>query len=140
MIRFSRREDYSIILLNKLAQNYKKRVVPLSEIAREYKISILFLRNLANSLRKSKIIRANEGKNGGYFLNKDPQNLKIGEVLSIFSKRPILECCSKNNKENKGTCTKKSFCQTGLVWRKINREFIDKIYSLSLEDFLNYKK
>jgi|SRR3989344_4006376 len=137
MISFSKREDYSILLISALAVNYKKRLIPLSEIAKEYKISVLFLRNLANNLRKKDIIGAVEGKNGGYFLNKDPKKFKIGEILTLFSKKPIIRCCS--NLKDIEKCRIKDVCRPGFAWRKINKEFLDKISKLTILEFMNYK-
>lgn len=138
MLHFSKQEDYAIILLSELNQNYNKKLVPLSLISKEYGISPLFLRNLAFLLSKNGIIKAKEGKNGGYFLNKNPRKLKIGEVLSIFSKKNILECCSfLNNK--KGKCSKEKICKVSSSWKKINKEFLDKIYNLNLIEFFNYQ-
>lgn len=139
MIRLSKREDYAIILINELARNYKKRLVPLSEIAREYSISVLFLRNLAYELKNAGIIKAIEGKSGGYFLIQNPHNLKMGNVLKIFSKNQLLDCCKSGNDQlHKRNCPKQDYCITGNVWRKLNKEFIDKIYNLSLFEFLSY--
>lgn len=138
MIRFSRREDYAVILINKLAENYQKRLIPLSEVAAEYSISLLFLRNLANELRNAGFIKATEGKNGGYFLTKDPKVIKMGEILGIFSKNKLMECCPKDGK-NKRVCPKQEYCITGNVWRKLNKEFIDKVYNLTLKEFMVYK-
>jgi Rrf2 family protein len=140
MIRFSRSEDYAIVIVGTLARAYKKRLVPLSEIAEEYAISSLFLRNLANELRIAGIIKAVEGKNGGYYLLKDPRVIKMGEILSIFSKKQHLVCCSmKSSGSHKRVCPKEQYCFAGNIWRQLNKEFIDKIYSLSLESFLEYK-
>lgn len=138
MLRFSKREDYAVILLSKLTKNYGKKLIPLSEVAREYKISVLFLRNLANELRNADIIKAIEGKNGGYFLQKDPKTLKMGEILQIFSKTPLLECCSFDQK-HKNACKKTSICDPGFIWRRLNKEFLENIYNLSLLEFTNYK-
>lgn len=139
MIRFSKREDYAIILVNELARQYKKRLVPLSEIARDYSISVLFLRNLAHDLKNAGIIKAVEGKTGGYYLLKDPQKLKMGNVLSIFSKNQLLECCNTTNDiGHSRICPKQDHCITGNVWRRLNKEFIDKVYNLSLFEFLRY--
>lgn len=137
MIRFSRREDYAVILVNTLAQNYGKGVLPLSEIAKKYKISVLFLRNLALELRKNGIIKAIEGKNGGYYLEKQPKDIKIGEVLSVFSTKPVLQCCSIRKGRDK--CPKERFCEPGHIWRKLNKEFLDKIYKLNVLEFMQYK-
>jgi len=140
MIRFSRREDYAIVIIGTLAEAFKKRLVPLSEIAKEYKISSLFLRNLAYELRDAGVIKAVEGRNGGYYLAKDPNEIRMGEILSIFSKKQHLICCPANIDHNfKRICPKEKYCVAGNVWRELNKEFMDKVYSLSLKAFLEYK-
>ncbi|MCL5432882.1 MAG: Rrf2 family transcriptional regulator [Patescibacteria group bacterium] len=130
MIKFSKREDYAFILLNYLVKNCKKDYISLSEVALKYNISPNFLRNIANLLRKNKIIGAKEGKNGGYFLTKDPKEIKVGEIFSIFSKNLLTDCIQ---------CPKEKFCETGKIWEKFNKEFFDKIYNLSFYSFLNKK-
>jgi Rrf2 family transcriptional regulator, iron-sulfur cluster assembly transcription factor len=140
MIKFSRREDYAVVLVNSLAQAYNKKLVPLSDIAKEYNISLLFLRNLANELRNAGVIKAVEGKSGGYYLTKPPETLKMGEVLSVFSKNELLACCPTTEMgTQKRTCPKQGFCIAGNTWRQLNKEFLDKIYGLSLQEFMNYK-
>lgn len=137
MIRFSRREDYAIILVNKLAKEYQHRLVPLSEIAAEYKISLYFLRNLANTLRSVKIISAVEGQSGGYTLTKAPDVIKMGEILQLFSNNNMLTCCSDIDEHHR-ICPQKKNCIAGNTWRQLNKEFIDKVYNLSLSEFINY--
>ena len=139
MIKFSRREDYAIILVNKLAKEYNKRLVPLSEIATEYEISLFFLRNLANALRTSGIVQAVEGKTGGYSLSKAPESIKMGEILQIFSGEQGLNCCT-DTEEHKRICPQKKNCIAGNTWRQLNKEFIDKVYNLSLIEFINYSR
>lgn len=135
MIRFSKSEDYSFILIHSLAKEHKKRLVPLSEVAKKHTISLLFLRNLANKLRKAEIVGAVEGKKGGYFLQKDPSEIKVGEILAIFSPHPILPCCSIGNKQ--GNCDKEAFCDPGRIWRKLNQDFLEKISAMSLLEFVS---
>ena len=140
MIRFLRREDYAIVIVGVLARDYKKRLVPLSEIAKEYAISSLFLRNLAHELREAGVIKAIEGKKGGYYLTKNPRSIKMGTVLKIFSKNQHFACCSSGEKgKHKRLCPKEENCFAGNTWRNLNKEFIDKVYGLSLQAFLNYK-
>ena len=140
MITFSRSEDYAVILVQSLAKAYNKRLVPISEVAKEYNISLLFLRNLAAELRQAGVIKAVEGKHGGYFLTKSPDEMKMGEILSIFEKDQGATCCPPDKSSaDKRVCPKPGSCAAGNVWRKLNQEFLDKIYNLSLKEFLDYK-
>lgn len=136
MIRFSRSEDYAVILVNYLSLYYNKRSVPLSEIANKYSISPLYLRNLANTLKKKGVLYAVEGKKGGYSLTKSPDKILMGDVLSAFSQKPMLECCSHGS-TNMG-CDKVDVCPTGHIWRKLNKDFLKKISTLTLQEFMNY--
>ncbi|MEN9407937.1 MAG: hypothetical protein RLZZ455_1153 [Candidatus Parcubacteria bacterium] len=141
MIRFSRSEDYAIVIVGTLAKEYlqAKKPIPLSEIAKEYAISLLFLRNLANELREAGVIKALEGKNGGYFLTKHPNEIKMGEILAIFSSKRHLECCPVGGISHRDRiCPKEQYCVAGNIWRQLNKEFIDKVYGLSLLEFLQY--
>ncbi|MBI4096819.1 MAG: Rrf2 family transcriptional regulator [Candidatus Levybacteria bacterium] len=138
MIKFSRSEDYAVILVHALAKQYNKRLVPLSEIAKKYDISILFLRNLANVMVHAGLIKAVEGKNGGYFLAKDPKTLKVGEVLRAFSHKQMLLCCPTGQMHD-GKCPKEAFCETKTIWRRLNEEFLNKVSDLSLEEFMRYR-
>lgn len=140
MIRFSRREDYAVIVVTKLASAFGKQLVPLSDIAKEYRLSLLFLRNVANDLRAKGLIFAVEGKNGGYSLKKNPKVLKMGEVLKAFTTEPLLACCSTFSTTNaKDRCSQEGFCRTGYIWRKLNREFLEKVSSLSVQEFMEYR-
>ncbi|HSA83793.1 MAG TPA: Rrf2 family transcriptional regulator [Patescibacteria group bacterium] len=137
MIRLSRREDYAVILVNALVEAYEKRLVPLSEIAKEFELSPLFLRNVAADLREAVVIKAVEGKNGGYSLTKNPDLLTMGDVLRPFSKDDVLTCCSKEGKaDHHRICPQKDRCVAGNVWRKLNKELMDKVYALTLREFL----
>lgn len=138
MLKLSKREDYSLVLLSELVANYQRRVTSISEISKKYNISAFFLRNLMAELKKRSFVKAKEGKNGGYFLTKDPKNIKIGEALDILSK-PILDCCATRGIKIKNKCSNQDLCRPSLTWKKLNKEFLDKVSTLTLLDFFNYK-
>lgn len=129
MIKFSKKEDYAFILLNYLSKN-RKQIVSLSDISRKYNISPNFLRNIAVKLKNKGIIESKEGKTGGYMLKKDPEKIKIGEIISIFSKMDFLDCVN---------CPKEENCETQFAWKRVNKEFLDKIYELSFAEFIGSK-
>lgn len=141
MIRFSKHEDYAVILVNTLAGEYQKRLVPLSEVAREYNLSLFFLRNVARGLRKADLIYATEGKTGGYSLAKPPQDILLGDILHVFSKRELFTCCPPQMKgKHQRVCPKRNSCISGNMWQILNKEFIARVYNLSLLDVMMKKK
>lgn len=135
MIQFSKTEEYAVLLLNALTEAYNKRLVPLSEVAREYHIPLLFLRNIANKLKHGNVIDAVEGKAGGYKLAKPPHKLTLGDVLRVFTDKPLLASCADGKHEC--VCGKQNVCQTGSAWRRVNQEFLERVASISLGDFVH---
>ena len=135
MIRFSKSEDYVILLLNALTINYKKRLVPLSKVARDYHIPLLFLRNIANVLMRAGFIKAVEGKKGGYQLAKSPKDITLGNVLRSFSHKPLLASCSDDSPAC--VCGDNSVCSTGTAWRRVNQKFLESVSHISLGEFVH---
>lgn len=129
MVHFSKKEDYAVILLNKLAAAYKKKLVPLSEIAKEYNISLLFLRNIALDLRRARIINAVEGRDGGYRLIRSPKQVTIGEIIKAISHRQLFSCC-QNTPD--GKCVVRS-CPHGFSLKRLNNKFLEKISGFTLD-------
>lgn len=136
MIKLSKREDYAVILVSVLFKAYKKRLIPLSEVASDYELSLLFLRNVAAELRNHDVIKAVEGKSGGYYLAGDPKKVKMGAVLRIFMKEQAFVCCSKSGQGEDKACPQQDKCAAGNVWRKLNKEIMDRVYNLSISEFL----
>ncbi len=133
MIHFSKREDYGIILISELAKSYSKKVVPLSKIAKKHKIPLLFLRNIASDLRRSNLIDAQEGKNGGYKLKRSPALIQVGEIIKALSKGPLFSCC-QDTKD--GRCIADN-CPHGLSLRRAHNHFIDKLTKITLDKLEN---
>lgn len=138
MIKLSRSEDYAVVLVDALSKSYGRQHIPLSHIATEYRLSLLFLRNVANTLRHAGVISAIEGKNGGYTLAKHPNDTHMGEVLQLFHEEEALACCGLG--KINGVCHKTGGCAPSMIIRKLNKEFIEKISKLSLTEFQQYAK
>lgn len=130
MIRFAKSEDYALILVQSLTKEYKKRLVPLSEIAKKYSLSLLFLRNIAASLKRAGFITAVEGKKGGYKLVKDPQSIQLGNIIEASSKKTFFSCCQKTKD---GKCQAKT-CPHGFSLRRLQNQFLKQIYAIKLSE------
>lgn len=130
-MRISWSEDYAVIFMSKLADNYQKRLIPLSEIAEEFKISLPFLKQLARTLKKNGLIESKEGITGGYKLSRSPENITLWNVLASFNKNSLTPCCNNDGKHTL-SCPKEDFCKTKTTWQKINQEFLLKLNSVTL--------
>jgi Rrf2 family protein len=132
MYVFTKEEDYAFVLISELARNYQKKLVFLSQLAESQKISLFFLRKIASKLKDHKIVGAVEGIKGGYYLSNNPNKFKVGDILKCFSSKAFFKCCLTK-------CQREKTCPTSSSWKKISREFLDKIYNLNLTEFINEK-
>lgn len=83
-MKLTRQEEVAILLVSTIAYHIDARV-PLSDIAREHGVSLLFLKNIARRLRQAGIVDSKEGVGGGYMLAKIPSTISVLDVLQAVS-------------------------------------------------------
>ena len=132
MIQISKSEDYAVLLVSTIAKHFDIGLVPLSAIAKQHNLSVLFLRNIAQDLKKAGIITAVEGKTGGYRLVHDPKQILLGKILESVSKKPLFSCC-QNTPDGKCHASK---CSHGLSLRRMHNQFLEKLYDMPLSEAL----
>ena len=57
---------------------------PSGELAEKLNSKSVFLRKILRHLVKTELIQAKEGRDGGYFLVKDPSEIKLSEVYDAM--------------------------------------------------------
>lgn len=80
-MRLSRMEEIGILCVCHIGA-HDPVPVPLSDIAKEHGISLLFLKKIARSLKSAGLLAAKEGTGGGYILTRPLSEIS---VLSVFS-------------------------------------------------------
>src|SRR3989344_2513736 len=130
MLTFSKREEYGITVVSRLAQHYGGKPVSLSIIAREEGITLPFLRQIALDLRHAGILSAMEGKNGGYQLARKPNEISLGDVIEAFKGHELLDCCDPRDQEGH-VCT----CKDEVLWKKLNKHYIKNLYRMTFDKF-----
>ncbi|MCL2865022.1 MAG: Rrf2 family transcriptional regulator [Lachnospiraceae bacterium] len=83
-MKLSKKARYGLRALVDLSVNAKAGHVTLSSIAERNDISLQYLEQVFASLRKAKIVRSVKGPQGGYLLERDPQKLKIADIIEVL--------------------------------------------------------
>lgn len=73
---------YSLLIVVYLAE--QNQVKSLKCIAEKYDLSIQYLEQLANALRKSGLIKSVRGPKGGYYLERTPKDITVSEIFRVF--------------------------------------------------------
>ena len=94
-----------------MAKQPEKNPVQTSEIARSQNISQKFLESILLELRKSGFLGAKKGKGGGYYLIKEPEDIKMTSVIRVLE-GPIamVPCVSLNYYEKCADCPSEEAC------------------------------
>jgi Rrf2 family protein len=84
-------------------------------------------------LKSAELVRTVRGCNGGYSLNKSPEDITILNIIELFEgKIEFAEC----NAENKGKCSLLDRCFTSEVWAHLSKSLRDEAAKITLASIL----
>lgn len=122
---------YALRVMIDLAEQQKTEYIPLKEIAAQQAISQKYLESIMTVLSKNNYIEALHGKGGGYRLNREPEDYKVGELLRLIegTLAPVacLECGAK-------PCDRASECRTLPMWEHLDKIISEYLDSVTLAD------
>lgn len=134
MLKLSTKGQYGVRAMFELARNYKKGPLSIKEIARRQGVSISYLEQLLNKLRKSKLIKSRKGPGGGYVINKNPEDISVGMILnSLEGPVAIAQCLDPSAKG----CKRVEGCVARLLWKSLGEKIEDFLDTINLNDLLN---
>ena len=113
----SAKGTYAIRVLVDLAQNGgENNYICISEISERLNISRKYLESIMTLLSKNNIIDVARGKNGGYKLNKKPEEYRLIDILNVTEDGLVSVPCVK---ECEHECDKKDSCTAFETWKEL---------------------
>ncbi|MBI4647159.1 MAG: Rrf2 family transcriptional regulator [Bacteroidia bacterium] len=85
---------YSMLALTRLAKEYGKETLSISQIAESELIPKRFLESILLELKKNGYLGSKFGKNGGYYLMKRPEDITLLEIIRLFEGSVALLACT----------------------------------------------
>lgn len=80
-MRISQKGLYALQALTALARHYPGGVMKIRDIAQEEQLPEKFLETILRDLKTARFVISARGANGGYELQRPPQEIFLGEVL-----------------------------------------------------------
>lgn len=107
----SRKTKYGIKALTYICKNRTRSPLAAKEIADAENIPPKFLEAILLNLRKGGILSSKRGKNGGYYLLKEPETVFMTDILRLLN-GPIamIPCVSLNYYEKCDDCPFEEGC------------------------------
>jgi len=117
-----------VMAMADLAQNKNHHPVALTDISLRQGISIQYLEQIFLKLKRNKLVNSTRGPSGGYALSKDPEQIKLSNIIAAVNEEVKTNKCSKHSK--KGCNGKSMKCITHDLWYElgvhINKFFEEK--------------
>lgn len=135
MIKVSTRGDYGTVLMAYLARNYARGMIPLSEIAKNERLSFSYLQRLVSPLRKAGLLVAKEGVDGGIGLSRNPSKISMGEIVSVLEGPLELVRCTRG--KGSANCPIVMFCHSQKPWQKILKMLSGELNRMTLKEVAN---
>ena len=132
-MKFSTKSRYGLMAMLDLALNSESGPITALAIARRHGISLLYLEQLFNRLKKRGLIKSVRGPHGGYILAKEPGELKLGEILETLDGSLAPVFCLED-KPDGVKCKRVELCVPRVVWKKIEDSVRKVLDSTSLGD------
>ncbi len=137
-MKLSAKGQYGVRAMVVLALNYRAGPMPIKEIAARENISSQYLEQIFLELRRADLISSVRGARGGYILARDPQEIKIGDIVRVLE-GPIapVDCVLEGSEE---VCERTGDCLTRGVWEKLRDRITEVLDDISLEDMISTRK
>ena len=131
-MRLTQFSDYALRTLLYLGV-HDDRLVPVSEVARSYRVSHNHLVKVAAMLTELGVVEAVRGRGGGLRLAVDPAEVNVGWVIRRTEPDfHLVECFDRAT----DTCPITPACMLKKVLHEARRNFFDTLDRYTLEDFL----
>tara|TARA_B100000963_G_C22093246_1_gene437447 strand:- start:42 stop:467 length:426 start_codon:yes stop_codon:yes gene_type:complete len=125
---------YAVMALADLARCNSINPVSLRDISLRQSISLDYLEQIFSKLKKNNIVKSIRGINGGYILNKDPNDIKLTNIFHAVDEEVKTVQCKKNSK--KGCNGKAIKCITHNLWDELEVHINTFFENKSLEDLV----
>lgn len=134
MLHFTKEIDYSLLLIASLADLQKGECISLSEVSKKRKLPYRFLGKIIIPLKKAGIVESIQGIKGGYRLTRDPQEIKIAEILGAYKESFAPVQCLDHDL---GPCPSIDVCVTKPFWAEINDSLSAIFEKYTVKDFMS---
>ena len=137
-MKLSSKGRYAVMALVDLARFDNINPVSLRDISLRQGISLDYLEQIFSKLKKNEIVKSIRGTQGGYVLNKNPNDIKLTNIFHAVDERVKTVQCKKESK--KGCNGKATKCITHNLWDELEIHINTFFENKSLKDLLNNNK
>ena len=133
-MRMTHEADYALRIVYTLARHNKQ--LSAKSLSEETGVTIRFTLKILRRLSEYKIVAANKGATGGYYLTADISELSLGHIIECIDGPLKLNHCLSEDFD----CTRvsdKNCCPFHCLLGEISTELRDRLYNAKIINFIN---
>lgn len=132
MLRLSTKGQYGVRAMFEIARGYEKGPITIREISERQDVSVAYLEQILNTLRKAGLVNSVKGPGGGYVLSNPPDSVSIGAILRELEGPVAITSCL----DPKEGCMRVDGCVTHLLWKALGENIGKFLDGMTLRDLL----
>jgi Rrf2 family protein len=133
----SKKAQYSILALVKLAKEYNSGPVLIDNISKSERIPKKFLEAILFDLKQLGILASKKGKGGGYYLIKSPAEINLADIIRhIDGAIALIPCVTYKYYQPCQHCKDEVTCGIRSIVKDIRDETVNILKKISLADIL----
>ncbi|MCF8413881.1 MAG: Rrf2 family transcriptional regulator, partial [Melioribacteraceae bacterium] len=126
-MKFSAQEEYGLRCLIRIGKFYHvEKGLTIPEISQSEGISQHNVAKLLRTLRLGGFLESERGHIGGYSLSKPPEEIYIGEVMTVLGGKLFDDEFCENHSGANNLCTHTVDCSVRSLWKVIQHS-VDKV-------------
>lgn len=112
LMHLSKKAEYALRAMIHLgiATELGIKTVPMVELAEANHLPLKFIERILQELRKVDLVLTKRGKQGGYFLGKPAEEIKMGDLIRAVDGRLAPICCASEGAYARCTCPDEDHC------------------------------
>ena len=133
MLKLSKLTDYAVVILAEMASK-QGVLVNASELAETTHLPEPTVSKVLKILTRHKIIDSVRGSNGGYRLDKSPQDIDMASVITALEGPILLTQCVDKAGDN--CCDRAAKCSVRGKWNPVNAAMQNALENVSLAQMI----
>jgi Rrf2 family transcriptional regulator, cysteine metabolism repressor len=130
-LKLSTRARYGTRAAFELARRHGSGPVHVHDIADAQDISPHYLVNILNILRKCGIVTSKRGANGGFILQRSPEEITVGDIVrAVDGPLDLVDCTGRER------CVRIDHCPTYDVWARLTKVIERELDAITLDDLV----
>ena len=132
MLKLSTKGQYGVRAMFEIARGYPESTVTIREISERQDVSVAYLEQILNKLRRAGLVRSVRGPGGGYLLTRKPADVSIAAILKELEGPVAITSCL----DPEEGCSRVEGCVTHLLWRSLGAKIEAFLETITLKDLL----